>query len=167
MRRLLLSSPVILLVLAACANQEDPGPPPVPGALAAPSVVAEAAAIGLPLKAQVLAVRRTGPDVLTVTLQLVNTGGPGQSVALGSLFATDVRDAGTLADMYLWDEPGQRKYYLLRDKADRPRSSVGLADLLPGAPRSAWAAFPAPPAGVTQLTICVPHLPPMPGVPIT
>lgn len=163
MRRPLRSSLAILFVLAgaACARQGGAPTPPTPPALA------EASADVPHLMVQVLEVKRTGPDVLTVSLQFVHTGGPGPAVALGSLFAAGARDEGTLADMYLWDEAGQRKYYVLRDNRDRPRCSDGLADLVPGEPLRLWAAFPAPPLGVTRLTICLAHLPPMPGVPIS
>lgn len=116
---------------------------------------------------QVLAIERTGPEVVTVALLLVNTGGPGDAVALGSTFASDPRDAGTIADMFLWDEAGQRKFYMLRDDADRPRCSTETGDLAPGERRRVWAMFPAPPAGVSRLTVCLPHVPPMTGVPIS
>jgi hypothetical protein len=169
MRRLPEYSPALLFAIAvvACAKQGSPTPAPMPADPPVPRAVAAVTAGDSPLTVQVLEVRRTGSDVLTVSLQLVNTGGPGQLVSLRSLFAAEARDEGTLADMFLWDEAGQRKYYVLRDTADRPRTSARLADLAPGAPRRVWAAFPAPPAGVARLTICLPHLAPMPGVPIS
>ncbi len=154
------------LLVAACTKQGDPVPPGVPAAQPAPPVLAEATASDAPLVVRVLQLRRTGPDELTLTMELVNTAGTGRAIALGALFAADERDRGTLADMYLWDDRGQRKYYVLRDTDDRPRSSANVADLGSGESMRVWAAFPAPGAGVTTLTVCLPHLPPMPGVPI-
>jgi hypothetical protein len=153
--------------IAACTRQGEPSASRVPAAPLQPPALAEAAAEIPHLTVRVLEVKRTGPDVITVALQLVNTGGPGQAVPLGSAFAADPRDAGTLADMSLWDEAGQRKYYLMRDDAGRPRSSVETADLATGEPRSLWASFPAPPASVTRLTVCLPHVPPMRSVPVS
>lgn len=169
MRRTLRSSLAILIALAAaaCARPGDPAAARVPASPPAPRVLAEAAADIPQLAVQVIDVRRTGPEVLTVTLQLVSTSGSGQPIGLATLFASDSRDAGTLADMFLWDETGQRKYYVLRDNAGRPRSSSGMADLAPGAFFRGWAAFPAPPPGVSRLTVCLPHMPPMRGVPLS
>ncbi len=158
---------LVTLLAVACTKPGDAGPPDVPAAVPAPPVLAEAKASDVPLAVRVLELRRTGPDELTLTMELVNTGGSDQAIALGALFAADERDRGTLADMYLWDDSGQRKYYVLRDAADRPRSSGSVADLDPGASMRVWAAFPAPAAGVTTLTVRLPHLPPMPGVPIS
>ncbi len=121
----------------------------------------------MPLVVRVLELRRTAPDVLTLTMELVNAGESGQTIALGSLFAGDARDRSTLADLYLWDEGGQRKYYVLRDAGDRPRSSADVADLGSGASVRVWAAFPAPAPGVVRVTICLPHVTPIPGVPIS
>jgi hypothetical protein len=169
MRRLLRPSLVLLVAggIAACARQGEPSASGVPAAPPQPAALAEAAAEIPHLTVRVLEVKRTGPDVITVALQLVNTGGPGEAVTLGSAFAADPRDAGSLADAFLWDEAGQRKYYLMRDDAGRPRSSVDTADLVPGEPREVWASFPAPPAGVSRLTICLPHVRPMRGVPVS
>lgn len=158
---------LVVLVAAACTPPGGTSPPPVPAALPPPRPLAEAAADIPDLAVQVLDVRRTGPEVVTVTLQLVNTRGVGQPIGLGAAFASDPRDAGTLADMFLWDETAQRRYYVLRDSAGRPRSSSGMADLAPGARLRAWAAFPAPPPGVSRLAVCLPHLPPMRGVPLS
>ncbi len=158
---------LVTLLVAACTKHGDPGPPGVPAAQPAPPALAEAKASDAPLSVRVLGLRRTGPDELTLTMELVNTGGTGRAIALGTVFAADARDRGTLADMYLWDDSGLRKYYVLRDTTDRPRSSANVADLGAGESMRVWAAFPAPAAGVTTLTVCLPHLPPMPGVPVS
>jgi hypothetical protein len=168
MRRRLQASLVLLTAIAgaACAGQHDPAASPAP-ASPPPRALAEAAADGSPLTVRVLEIKRTGPDVVTVALLLLNTSEPGHPVALGSTFASDARDTGTLADMFLLDEAGQWKYYVLRDAADRPRCSVETTDLAPGESRAVWASFPAPPAGVLRLTVGLPHVPPMAGVPIS
>src|SRR5512136_29077 len=104
MRRLPRSSLVFLVALgaASCTRQDGPAASPAPATPPRPPALAEAAADIPHLTVRVLDVKRTGPDVITVALQLVNTGGPGQAIALGSTFAADPRDAGTLADMFLW-----------------------------------------------------------------
>jgi len=155
------------LACAACMRQGEPAASVATPAPRLSHALAEATSDVPNLLVRVLEVRRTGPDVVTVALELVNTGAPGQTLALGSIFAADPRDAGSLADMFLLDEAGQRKYYLLRDGADRPRCSIETASLVPGEPRAVWASFPAPPAGVSRLTVCLPHVPPMRGVPVS
>jgi len=169
MRRRPRSSLALLVALAcaACSRQGEPAAPVATPAPGPPHALAEAAADVPYLLVRVLEVRRTGPDVVTVAMELVNTGAPSRTVALGSIFAADPRDAGSVADMFLLDESGQRRYYLLRDAADRPRCSILAAGLVPGEPRAVWASFPAPPPGVSRLTVCLPHVPPMRGVPIS
>jgi hypothetical protein len=97
----------------------------------------------------------------------VNTGEPGESFELGATFASDPRDVGTIADAFLVDEAGSRKYYVLRDGSNRPRTSVETTALAPGESRPVWASFPAPPAGTAQVTICLPHVAPMGGIPVS
>jgi hypothetical protein len=133
---------------------------------AAPRVLAEAKADVPNLSVQVLEVTRSGRDTLTVVLYLVNSDGPGVRVALGSAFAAEARDAGTLADAYLWAPPGRRKYYVMRDDDDRPVCSGGLEELAAGERRRVWMTFPGPPPGVDRITICLPHVPPIENVPI-
>jgi len=152
---------------AACARPREPAVAATSAAPPAARALAEETADIPHLTVRVLEARRTGPDVVTVALLLVNTGEPGQPVDLGAAFASDPRDAGTLADMFLADEGAQRKYFVLRDAAGRPRTSLETTALAPGESRAVWASFPAPPAGAAPVTVCLPHVPPMGGVPVS
>jgi hypothetical protein len=169
MRRLSQVSLILAAVLSGSGCTQPREAARAGASLVSPSVrvLAEAAADIPHLTVRVLEARRTGKDVITVALLLVNTGEPGQPVELGATFASDPRDAGTLADAFLVDEGGPRKYYVLRDASDRPRTSVETAALVPGESRPVWASFPAPPAGTAQVTICLPHVPPMGGIPVS
>jgi hypothetical protein len=145
------------------------------GASAAPEaapVPKKAAALGegrldnLPLIVRVTEVKRVGPDAMLVSLLLLN---PDQtkSVAVGSAFAADEADAGSLADLYLLDEARRKKFFILRDDPGGPASSRDVIEVPAGAERAVWARFPAPPSGVQQITVQVPHLPPFRNLPIS
>jgi hypothetical protein len=157
----------VALTSGACARPREPADAAAPPAAPPVRVLAEARADSSHLTVRVLEIKRTGPDVVTVALLLVNTGEPGQPFELGAAFASDPRDAGTLADMFLADEAGQRRYFVLRDAADRPRTSVETAALAPGESRAVWASFPAPAPGTARVTVCLPHVPAMSGVPVS
>jgi hypothetical protein len=60
-----------------------------------------------------------------------------------------------------------KKYAIWRDAKGVPRCSKNVDDIPPGSRTSCFANFTAPPAGLTKVTVSVPHFPPVPNVPIS
>lgn len=95
----------------------------------------------------------------------MNEGGPeSQPIAIGSSFASLAADEGTVADIFVHDPVGQRKFYVLRDADRRPLCSTSIQPLVPGELRTVWAKFAAPPEGVALVDIYVPRMEPLRGV---
>ena len=101
---------------------------------------------------------------LTVRFRFVNASA--QPFPLGDRVAADSADHDSLAGVALVDPSGRRKYFVLRDRDNRPVCSRDLPPLEPGERRLLFARFPAPLAGTSRITIQIPHAPDLPEVPV-
>jgi hypothetical protein len=115
---------------------------------------------------QVTEVARTGPEALLVRFRLVNPD-PAAPVAPGDAFAQSPDEGSSLSGVYLIDETGRKKLFVLRDDQDHPLCSVGLGAIAPGGRIDAWARYPAPGPGALRVTVQVPKLAPFRGLPVT
>ncbi len=154
-----------LLLASSCAQpQHREAKAPAAPAIPAPAPLAEARAEWAALTVQVLSATRTG-GILDVQLALVNNSG--EPLDVGNRFASDPADRGTLADAVVVEASGMRKYFVLRDRENRPAATVVESPIGPGARRGLLVRFPAPPRGISRITIQIPHVPPLAGVAIS
>jgi hypothetical protein len=109
-----------------------------------------------------------GSDVLTLKFTLVNgsaalleTGG---NRFAGSGYTNSFRD---MSGIHLMDTVSKKKYFPLADTEKNCVCSHDVNDVAPNSQTALWVKFPAPPAGVTKITVEAPHFIPLDNVPIT
>ncbi len=159
-----LAALLVAVPLACCspgARTDSGSAPPAP---APAPVLAEAKAEWPGLIVQVIEVKRNAG---TVSVQLLFANTSQQPFEFGDRFASDPADRDTLADIVLVEPSGLRKYFVLRDRANRPAGSGVVSPLRPGERRPVFVRFPAPPAGTSRITIQIPHVPAIRDVPIS
>jgi len=166
-----MNRPVLVLVVAvsasACARQEPVvhrGPEATARAEAAErTVLAEAVSQRVPLRVQILDARHVAPDTVRLEMALSNRAsvdGPAPDPAA-------LRDAiDAMRGISLVDADGHRRMFPLRDLAGQMVWS-GLETPGPGQRQAFWVAFPAPPGEKPRVTVVLPGLPPMRGVPVS
>jgi len=161
---------LLTAVLLACCSPNARTDPEAASARATPAtpapapVLAEAKAEWPGLIVQVVEVKRNAG---TVSVQLLFANTSQQPFEFGDRFASDPADRDTLADVVLVEPSGLRKYFVLRDRANRPAGSGAVSPLRPGERRPLVVRFPAPPAGTSRITIQIPHVPAIRDVPIS
>jgi hypothetical protein len=156
----------VMLAAMGCARTEDKAAPEIHAAER--PVLAQAANQAGWLGVQVLDARRVGADTLRIDLAVENraaaAGGPAQPTA-------EVQRAmATLADVSLLSADGRRRVFPLRDGAGQVVWSRPDAPA-PGQRRQLWVLFPAPaataPGEKPRITLVVPGMPPMRGIPVS
>jgi hypothetical protein len=150
------------LTCSAAPDRREPSP-----VVESPAVLAQARSEIGGLTVQILEAVRTSEAVLEVRFALVNLPSSQAPLAIESQFASEPADVGTVADMYLVDTSGARKYFVIRDAQQRPACSANIAPIRPGETRRLWARFLAPPPEVARIGIRIPHVPDALEVPIT
>jgi hypothetical protein len=168
-----LSAPARILVAVFVAATSfvccggDPATDPQAVPAAAPTVrvraLAQARAEWPELTIEVVEVSRVDGTLL-VRFRFANESG--QPFEFGDRFAAGPGDRDTIADVALAEPSGQRKYFVLRDRANRPDCSTGLLPLAPGERRLLFARFRAPRADTSRITIQIPHVPEIADVPV-
>jgi hypothetical protein len=157
---------VLVAAAAACVScNRDPRADREtrPAAPAAAPALAFARAEWPGLTIEVVEVKRIG-GMLAVQLRFTNASP--QPFEFGTRFAADPADRDTLADVALVEPMGLRKYFVLRDRENRPACSTAVPALQPGERRLLFARFPAPREGTSRITIQIPHVADMRDVPI-
>ena len=117
------------------------------------------------LRVEVRDLKRGDGGVVTLRLRLVND--------TSEIFdrTCDMRDpefsdgCGEFTGAYLLDAANKKKYAVVRD-SDKNCVCSGVEALEPGKKMNIWATYPAPPEGVTTVTVVVPLFEPIEGVPI-
>jgi hypothetical protein len=96
--------------------------------------------------------KRTSGDTVTMKFTLVNDSGTAASPY--NLFNGD--DVG---EVHLIDAAGKKKYLVIQDSGNNCVCSSNLGHEFPGGQNSMnlWARFPAPPAGVQEVSVVFPH----------
>jgi hypothetical protein len=154
-----------ILGVVSCAPSRETGEAPA-GVPAAVTPLAEARSITGAFRVQVLEVQRVGEATLEVRFALTNMQPSGRPLPITNQFAAADEDRGSVADVYLVDTEGRRKYFVLRDARHRPECSSGIAPLAPGETRTLWARFLAPPASVARVGVRFPQVASLLEVPI-
>ncbi len=165
-RWIALAAPLLLAIVGmSCGGAPVPDPE---RASAAPTVKSEVLARAISewpgVTIEVTEASRDSGTLL-VRLRFANTST--QPFEFGDRFAADPADRDTLADVSAAEPGGRRKYFVLRDRANRPDCSRDLSPLQPGETRLLFARFPAPLAGTSRITIQVPHVPELPDLPLS
>jgi hypothetical protein len=113
--------------------------------------------------AELVSVARTDGDTITVKFKFTNGG---QKTA--ELNMTGYSPDNLAAKVYYIDSKNKKKYLVVTDAAGTPicSNTKGNAKLDPGESKSAWTKLPAPPAGVTTISVYLPGVPPFEGVTI-
>lgn len=161
-----LGLPGALLLVAAPACRPADAPPAAVEEPAASSVLARAAGTQwTALTLEVVALSRPAPDMLEVTLAIVNAPGAA-AFEPRDAFAADPSETSTLSGVYLTDAGGQRKHFVLRDAEGRPLCSTRFGPIEPGGRVEGFARFVAPGHDVPAVTVHVPGFAPAGPVPL-
>lgn len=149
--------------VVSCSRQPEAAGKKLPNPPQAARALAHVKAEWPQLAVDVVEASRSGAS-LTIRFRFTNAG-PG-AFDFGDRFASDPADRDSLADVALLDPSGLRKYFVLRDRSNRPACSTEPSPLRPGESRELFVRFPTPPPGVSRITILVPHAPEIRDVPI-
>ena len=97
--------------------------------------------------------KRTSGDTVTMKFTLVNESG--EKLSPYNIFESSSSD---VRNVYLIDAAGRKKYLTIMDASNKCVCSGDLShDLDSGKSIPLWARFPAPPAGVTEVSAMFPH----------
>ena len=117
---------------------------------------------------ELLGLRRTGGEVVTMDFALRYAGASRSNLNSDSFDDPDIQEFRTVSGAYLTDEVNRKRYLVLRDTAGSCLCSRDIETLFePGDRRVYFAKFPAPPVEVRTITVVVPHFSPIDGVGIS
>ena len=115
------------------------------------------------MTAELLSATRTDGDTLTVKFKFTNG-----SQKEAKLYLTGYSPDNLAEKIYYIDNKNKKKYSVITDTQGQPVcSNTKSVTLAAGESRSGWSKFPAPPAGVSTVTVYLPGTPPFEGVTIT
>lgn len=110
--------------------------------------------------AELLSVARTDGDTLTVKFKFSNS-----SQKDAKVYLTGYSPDNLAEKVYYIDSKNKKKYTVIKDAGgDAVCSKMQSVELKPGESRSGWSKLPAPPAGVTTITVFLPGTPPFESV---
>lgn len=113
--------------------------------------------------AELVSATRTDGDTVTIKFKFSNGGQKNVEINF-----TGYSPDNLAAKAYYIDSKNKKKYLVVTDAAGAPICSTmkGSTKLNAGESKSGWAKFPAPPAGVTTISVYLPGTPPFEGVTI-
>jgi hypothetical protein len=160
------------IALVACGRAAEPAakvgkatPAEAPKA-AAPKVLVEATNQAAALTVQVLDAQRVTADTLRIEIALVNTSRAPEPLDVVAALTGSPSASFTPEDLCLLTPDGSRRFFVLRDAADKPLSGGGFEPLQPGERRNVWAVFPSPGADTAKVSLVLASMV-LPDVPIT
>jgi hypothetical protein len=108
-------------------------------------------------------VARGDGDTITIKFKYTNKGSKAADISNLGNFSHD-----NVAEHAYYVDPGNKKKYLVVKDAEGKAvaSNLKYFKLDPGGSRGGWAKFPAPPAGVSKISVYLPGAPPFEGVTI-
>jgi hypothetical protein len=112
---------------------------------------------------ELISVKRTPGNTITMQFKYANAGSKEANIARLGQFSHD----NMINHIYYVDTKNNKKYLAVTD-AEKKALGTNLTyfTLAPGASKTAWAKFPAPPAGVDKITVYLPGAPPYEDVPV-
>jgi|EndMetStandDraft_5_1072996.scaffolds.fasta_scaffold12976_2 hypothetical protein len=166
----LLIAPLALMACAACGRASEPAAPPAKAAEApkkpAPKVLVEATNQAAALTVQVLDAQRVTADTLRIEIALVNTSRAPEPLDVVAALTGSPSASFTPEDLCLLTPDGSRRFFVLRDAADKPLTGGGFEPLQPGERRNVWAVFPSPGAQTAKVSLVLASMV-LPDVPIS
>jgi hypothetical protein len=165
-----LIAPLALVACVACGRGPEPAAPPAKVAAApkaaAPKVLVEATNQAAALTVQVLDAQRVTADTLRIEIALINTSRAPEPLDVVAALTGSSSASFTPEDLCLLTPDGSRRFFVLRDSADKPLSGGGFEPLQPGERRNVWAVFPSPGAETAKVSLVLASMV-LPNVPIT
>ncbi len=122
------------------------------------------------LRVEVIELKRSSGDTLTLRFDLVNDSGESFEPAgwyLGDYKGHQNQDIGNVGAINLIDAAGKKKYFVVRDTDQNCVCSNQLPSVNAKSQIALWARFPAPPGDVKKIGVVIPHFIPMDDVPIS
>lgn len=157
MKALFLIAPLALLASTACGRAPEPDAPAAKAAeapkAAAPKVLVEATNQAAALTVQVLDAQRVTADTVRIEIALVNTSRAPEPLDVVAALTGSPSASFTPEDLCLLSPDGSRRFFVLRDAADKPLSGGGFEPLQPGERRNIWAVFPSPGAQIAKVNL--------------
>lgn len=172
MRPFLLVALVALVANVACGRSPEPAAPPAKAApveapkAPAPKVLVEATNQAAALTVQVLDAQRVTADTVRIEIALVNTSRAPEPLDVVAALTGSSSASFTPEDLCLLTPDGRRRFFVLRDAADKPLSGGGFEPLQPGERRNVWAVFPSPGAETAKVSLVLASMV-LPDVPIS
>ncbi len=150
--------------LRACRAGGEGGAAEAPKA-PAPKVLVEATNQAAALTVQVLDAQRVTADTLRIEIALINTSRAPEPLDVVAALTGSSSASFTPEDLCLLTPDGSRRFFVLRDAADKPLSGGGFEPLQPGERRNVWAVFPSPGAQTAKVSLVLASMV-LPDVPI-
>ena len=144
--------------------KSDAASPPASAATSTSSSASEKADTEIDgVTAELLSVARTDGDTITIKFKYTNGGQKNAELNL-----TGYSPDNLAAKVYYIDSKNKKKYLVVTDAAGAPicSNTKGNTKLDPGESKSAWTKLPAPPPGVTTISVYLPGTPPFESVTI-
>lgn len=115
------------------------------------------------VRIEITQLKRTSGDTITLTFVLANDS----DSELDTIALMNAQTTRTDDGVSLIDANGKKKYLVIRDSDSNCLCSTKINNVKPNTRTNLWAKFPAPPAGVTRISIAIPHFQPIDDVPIS
>jgi hypothetical protein len=122
------------------------------------------------LSIEVMELKRSSGDTLTLRFNLVNDSGEAFKPAgwyFGDYKDYQNQDIGNLGAITLIDTAGKKKYFVVRDTEKNCICSNEIPGVDAKSRVALWARFPAPPGEVKKIGVAIPHFIPMDDVAIS
>ena len=122
------------------------------------------------LRVEVIELKRSSGDTLTLRFNLVNDSAESFKPSgwyFGDYKGHQNQDIGNVGAINLIDAAGKKKYFVVRDTEENCVCSNELPSVNAKSRVALWAKFPAPPADVKKIGVVIPHFIPMDDVPIS
>lgn len=122
------------------------------------------------LRVEVVELKRSSGDTLTMRFNLINDSGTAfqpDEYYFGDYKGYVIQDGANLGAINLIDPVGKKKYFVVRDTEKNCVCSNGIPSVDAKSRVALWAKFPAPAADVKKISVVIPHFIPMDDVPIS
>jgi hypothetical protein len=159
-----LSSSSLLKAQDATPAVEPPAPQTAPAQASGPLATTESEQ-NPDVRLEVRELKRTSGGTVTLKFTIFNDSSENFRISdqLGG-----ITYGYNVSGVHLVDAAGKKKYQVVVDSEEKCLCSNDLSSQMePNSRLSLWAKFPAPPEGVKNITVVVPHFIPMEDVPVS
>ena len=122
------------------------------------------------LRLEVIELKRSSGDTLTLRFNLINDSGESFKASgwyFGDYKGHQNQDIGNVGAITLIDTVGKKKYFVIRDTDENCVCSNPIPSVNAKSRAALFAKFPAPPSDVKKIGVVIPHFIPMDDVPIS